>query len=254
MRSSAQICEHCLHRGQEQQSQEHSCYFWCGNIRAVASGGGSGARPPHLKTVPPHLTFGPPVAANIQYCILKMWFPLLVFGPSFWFLTPPATKSWRRAWETWNACFYVEVLNWSSERRLHWRPHLTPCCTYSLLYLCLKSTVYFTCCWKVVSNKNSLFSLPKWKDLTQSLSHMPSPIRNHLISVSVLPQYIPKITISGAGCKTKLQREPNLLLQTNLSWDSTECRGNSESVMSKVLKTVPGGREQSELESQKTIA
>jgi len=23
--------------------------------------------------------------------------PLLVFGPSFWFLAPPAAKSWRRA-------------------------------------------------------------------------------------------------------------------------------------------------------------
>jgi len=30
----------------------------------------------------PHLTFGPPVAAYIQYCILKMW-------PPFWFWAPP---------------------------------------------------------------------------------------------------------------------------------------------------------------------
>jgi len=36
----------------------------------------------------PHFTFGPPVATYIQYCILKMWPPLLVFGPSFWFLAP----------------------------------------------------------------------------------------------------------------------------------------------------------------------
>jgi len=49
--------------------------------------GASGARPPHLKSVPPHFTFGPPVAAYIQYCILKIWSPsvfwplLLVFGP-----------------------------------------------------------------------------------------------------------------------------------------------------------------------------
>jgi len=28
--------------------------------------------------VPPHFTFGPPVATYIQYCILKMWLPLLL--------------------------------------------------------------------------------------------------------------------------------------------------------------------------------
>ena len=43
------------------------------------SGGASGAL--YLKSVPPHFTFGPPVAAYIQYCILKMW-------PLFWFLAP----------------------------------------------------------------------------------------------------------------------------------------------------------------------
>jgi len=36
----------------------------------------------------PHFTFGPLVATCIQYCIFKMWPPLLVFGPSFWFLAP----------------------------------------------------------------------------------------------------------------------------------------------------------------------
>ena len=46
-----------------------------------SAGGGSGARPPYLKSVPPHFRFGPPVAAYIQYCILKMC-------PSFWFLAP----------------------------------------------------------------------------------------------------------------------------------------------------------------------
>jgi len=55
--------------------------------KAVASRGISGAWPPHLKSVPHHLTFGPPVAAYFQYCILKMWPPLLVFGPS-WFWPP----------------------------------------------------------------------------------------------------------------------------------------------------------------------
>ena len=49
--------------------------------RAVASGGACGARPSHLKSVPPHFTFGPPVVVYIQYCILKMW-------PPFWFLAP----------------------------------------------------------------------------------------------------------------------------------------------------------------------
>jgi len=49
--------------------------------------GASGVRPPHLKSVPPYFMFGSPVAAYIQYCIFKMWPPLLVFGPS-WFLAP----------------------------------------------------------------------------------------------------------------------------------------------------------------------
>jgi len=49
---------------------------------------GQWCQPPHLKSVPPHFTFGPPVAAYIQHCILKIWPPLLVFGPSFWFLPP----------------------------------------------------------------------------------------------------------------------------------------------------------------------
>jgi len=30
----------------------------------------------------------PPVAAYVQYCIWKVWPPLLVFGPSIWFLAP----------------------------------------------------------------------------------------------------------------------------------------------------------------------
>ena len=57
-------------------------------LRAVANGGASGARPPRLKSVPPHFTFGPLVAAYIQHSIFKMWPLLLVFGPSFWFLAP----------------------------------------------------------------------------------------------------------------------------------------------------------------------
>ena len=64
------------------------------------AGGGSDVRLPHLKSVPPHFTFGPLVAAYTQYSILKMWPPLLVFGPSFWFLALLAAKSWRRACPT----------------------------------------------------------------------------------------------------------------------------------------------------------
>jgi len=52
----------------------------CMRTRAVASGGASGALPP-FEIGAPHLTFDPPVAAYIQYCILKMW-------PPFWFLAP----------------------------------------------------------------------------------------------------------------------------------------------------------------------
>jgi len=39
--------------------------------------------PPHLKSVPPHFTFGPPVVAHIQYGILKMLAPLLL-NPGDW--------------------------------------------------------------------------------------------------------------------------------------------------------------------------
>jgi len=50
------------------------------NTRPVASGGASGARSPHVKSVPHHFTFGPLVAVYIQYRILKTCPPLLVFG------------------------------------------------------------------------------------------------------------------------------------------------------------------------------
>jgi len=45
--------------------------------------GGQWCPVPHLKSVLPTFTFGPPVAAYIQYCILKMW-------PPFWFMSPPS--------------------------------------------------------------------------------------------------------------------------------------------------------------------
>ena len=37
--------------------------------------GGQVVPGPHLKSVPPHFTFGPLVAACIHYSILKMWPP-----------------------------------------------------------------------------------------------------------------------------------------------------------------------------------
>jgi len=40
--------------------------------------GGQWCSAPHLKSVPPHFTFGPPFATYIQYCILKMCPPLLL--------------------------------------------------------------------------------------------------------------------------------------------------------------------------------
>ena len=65
-------------------------------IRAVVSGGASGARPHHLKSVPPFHVWPPGCCIHpIQY--FKNVPPLLVSGPSY-FLAPPAAKSWRRAW------------------------------------------------------------------------------------------------------------------------------------------------------------
>ena len=56
---------------------------------------------PHLKFVPAHFMFGPPVAAYIQYCVVKMWLlrlrnpgdgptlvpRLLIFHYIYWFFT-----------------------------------------------------------------------------------------------------------------------------------------------------------------------
>ena len=62
------------------------------SIRSTRQGrrlrGDSGARPPYLKSVPPHFTFGPPVAAFIQYCIVKMWTPFCFFAPPSGFWSP----------------------------------------------------------------------------------------------------------------------------------------------------------------------
>ena len=56
---------------------------------------GSGARPPHLKLVPPISRLAGCYIHPILY--FKNVAPLLVFGSS-WFLAPPAATSWRRAW------------------------------------------------------------------------------------------------------------------------------------------------------------
>jgi len=45
--------------------------------------GGQWCPAPHLKSLPPYFTFGPPVAAYIQYYILKM-------RPHFCFFAPPS--------------------------------------------------------------------------------------------------------------------------------------------------------------------
>jgi len=83
-----------LHYGTESTPQTDS-ESWHRKGRRQRGGQWS---PTRFEIGAPHFMFGPPVAAYIQHCILKMWPPLLVFGPSFWFLAPPAAKSWRRAW------------------------------------------------------------------------------------------------------------------------------------------------------------
>jgi len=64
-------------------------------FRVVASGGASGARCPPFSRLAPG-------------CYIH---PILYFKnvpPSFWFLAPPAAKSWRRAWQGFsNKCFNV---------------------------------------------------------------------------------------------------------------------------------------------------
>ena len=59
--------------------------------------GGSGARPPPIWNLcPPISRLDPGCSIHpIQY--FKNEAPLLVFGPSFWFLASPAATSWRRA-------------------------------------------------------------------------------------------------------------------------------------------------------------
>ena len=56
--------------------------------RAGPSTAGEPVVTPHLKSVPPHFTFDPSVAAYIQYCIWNLWPLLPVFGPSVCFLAP----------------------------------------------------------------------------------------------------------------------------------------------------------------------
>jgi len=77
-------------------------HYYCESGRRQR--GGQWCPVPPFEIGAPHFMFGPPVAAYIQYCILKMWPPLLVFGPSFSFLAPPAGTSWRRAC---HECVYI---------------------------------------------------------------------------------------------------------------------------------------------------
>jgi len=69
------------------------------HIRAVASGGQWCPAPTFDICAPPFHVW-PLVAPYIQYCILKMWTPLLVFGHNIWFLALLVAKSWRWAWFT----------------------------------------------------------------------------------------------------------------------------------------------------------
>ena len=61
-------------------------YFtYANSVPGPSPAGGRWGPAPRLKSVPPHFMFGPPVAAYIQYCILKRCPPLLVLAPpGFW--------------------------------------------------------------------------------------------------------------------------------------------------------------------------
>jgi len=59
-------------------------------VSGSSPAGGPVVPGPPFEIGDPHFTFGLTVAEYIQYCILKMW-------PPFWYLAPPAAKSWRRA-------------------------------------------------------------------------------------------------------------------------------------------------------------
>ena len=54
---------------------------WTTHLPGSSPAGGQWCPDPPFEIGAPHFTFGPPVAAYIQYCIFKMWPLLLVFGP-----------------------------------------------------------------------------------------------------------------------------------------------------------------------------
>jgi len=87
-------------------SCRHSRCMRCAKLMSVYTGsspaGGQWCPAPHLKSVSPISRMGPPVAAYIQYCIWKMWSPLLVFGPSIWFLAPLLLNPGDGPVSTWN--------------------------------------------------------------------------------------------------------------------------------------------------------
>jgi len=70
--------------------------------RAVANGEASGARPPHLRSVPPISRLAPGCYIH-PTLYFKNVPPLLVFGP-------PAAKSWRRACTCICGALFVKIL------------------------------------------------------------------------------------------------------------------------------------------------
>jgi len=71
---ASSICPKCPCRS------PHSTVTCCTCARAVANGGPVVPDPP-FEIGAPHFTFGLPVAADIQYCIWKIWPPLLFLAP-----------------------------------------------------------------------------------------------------------------------------------------------------------------------------
>jgi len=67
-----------------------------GGMAGSSQAGGQWCPAPPFEIGAPHFTFGPPVAAYIQHCILKCG-PPSGFWPLFLVFGPPAAKSWRLA-------------------------------------------------------------------------------------------------------------------------------------------------------------
>ena len=96
--------KHCFRQATTQESHGPCAVSYCRKFaksarpRAIASRGSSGARSSHLQYASSHFMFGTPVAACIQYCILKM-LPLCYIWPPFLWIPgdmPDSTK-WKSA-------------------------------------------------------------------------------------------------------------------------------------------------------------